>query len=70
MTIDYSYMFFFYCSTISIKVLPHEIPSRVDVGTTLKWQIHSIGFLLFNFFFYFYEKKSKNVIVNVCCSLC
>nr|TKR61902.1 hypothetical protein D5086_0000323540 [Populus alba] len=27
--------------TISMKVSPHEIPSRVDIGTTIKWQIHS-----------------------------
>jgi len=54
-----------------MKVLPHEIPSRVDIGTTLKWQIHSIGFLLFIFFFFTSMKKSQiNVIVNVCCSLC
>jgi hypothetical protein len=45
------FILFFYCSTISIKVLPREIPSRVDIGTTLKWQIHSAGFLRYSFLF-------------------
>ena len=46
------YLFiYYYCSTISIKVLPREIPSRVDIGTTLKWQIHGAGFLRYSYFF-------------------
>ena len=63
------YLFiYYYCSTISIKILPREIPSRVDIGTTLKWQIHSAGFLLFIFCQLigcnFYGKKSMYVTVN------
>jgi hypothetical protein len=64
------YLFiYYYCSTISIKILPREIPSRVDIGTTLKWQIHGAGFLRYSFFFQligcnYYEKKSMYVIVN------
>jgi len=50
-------------------ILPHEIRSGVDTGTTVKWQIHSAGFLLFIFFqlielINFYEKKSMYVTVN------
>jgi hypothetical protein len=50
-------------------ILPREIRSGVDIGTTLKWLIHSAGFLLFIFFQLigcnFYEKKSMYVTVNL-----
>jgi len=33
----------FYCSIISIKVVPFIVLKiGVDIGTTLKWQIHSV----------------------------
>jgi hypothetical protein len=49
-------------------ILPHEIQSGVDIGTTVKWQIHSAGFLLFIFFQLigcnYFEKKSMYVTIN------
>jgi hypothetical protein len=37
-THDY-YCVFSYCSTNSIEVVPHEIPSGVNIGATLKCQV-------------------------------
>jgi hypothetical protein len=49
-------------------ILPHEIRSGVDMGRTVKWQIHSAGFLLFICFQLigcnYFEKKSMYVTVN------